>query len=135
MAITFDQAHRIIQGARQKAEELGVRVGIAVVDAGGHIIAQARTDGARIITIDMSRGKAFTAIAFEAETEQLAQRLGQSAFFGSGPDITAGKIVMLPGGIPIREGGQVVGAVGVGGASQEQDVECAKAGLAAAGLM
>ncbi len=135
MALTLDQADSIIKGAREKASELGIKVSIAVVDSGGHIVAQGRMDGARIITIDMSRGKAFTAVAFQSETQALAERFGQNMFFGSGPDLSQGKIVPLPGGVPIRQGEEVVGAVGVGGGSGEQDVECAKAGLTATGVM
>jgi cob(I)alamin adenosyltransferase len=134
MPITLDQADKIIKGARDKANELGIKVSIAVVDSGGHLIALSRMDGARFLTIDMSRGKAFTSVAFYGETEQLAQRMGQNMFFGSGPGIAQDKIVMLPGGIPIREGEQVIGAVGVGGGTGEQDVECAKAGLSLAGM-
>lgn len=125
MALTLEQAERIIAGARRKAEELGIAVSIAVVDAGGYPIAISRMDGARFVTPEMARGKAFAAAAFRRESAQLSQ----SPFFASGPQVAGGTIIALPGGIPIYEGDQVVGAVGVGGGTGEQDVECALAGL------
>lgn len=126
MPLTLEQAERIIKGAQEKARELGIAVSVAVVDAGGHLIALSRMDGARFLSPDITRGKAFTAAAFQRETAQLAQ----IPFFASGPQVAGGTIVALPGGIPIREGDEVVGAVGVGGGTSEQDVECAQAGIA-----
>lgn len=130
MPLSLDQSLKIIQGANQKATELGVRVTIAVVDAGGRLIALQRMDGAAFPTTEIAPGKAFTAASFGAESAQLAERMGQVPFFASGPQLAGGRMTLLPGGIPIREGNQVVGAVGVAGATGEQDVECARAGLA-----
>lgn len=131
MPLTLEQAVKIIQGAQQKATDLGVNVTIAVVDAGGHLVALHRMDGAAFPTAEIAPGKAFTAVSFKSESAQLMQRLGQVAFFASGPQLAGGRLTLLPGGIPIREGDQVIGAVGVAGATGEQDVECARAGLAA----
>jgi uncharacterized protein GlcG (DUF336 family) len=127
VALTLDKAEMIVKGAIAKAKELGIIVSVVVVDAGGHPIAISRMDGARFLSADISRGKAFTAAAFQRESAQLSG----SPFFASAPQVGGGMIVALPGGIPIREGDEVVGAVGVGGGTGEQDVECAQAGIAA----
>ncbi|MFQ5879623.1 MAG: heme-binding protein [Dehalococcoidia bacterium] len=126
MALTLEQAGKIIQGARGKAAELGITVTIAVVDAGGHLVALSRMDGARFPTTDIARGKAFTAAAFQRESAQM----GQNPFFATGPELGGRRVVPLGGGIPIRQGDQVVGGVGVSGGTSDQDVECAQAGLA-----
>jgi uncharacterized protein GlcG (DUF336 family) len=127
MALTLDQAETVIKGAIAKAKELGIIVSAVVVDAGGHPIAISRMDGARFLSADISRGKAFTAAAFQRDSGQLSG----SSFFASGPQVGGGMIVAMPGGVPIRDGDEVIGAVGVGGGTGEQDVECAQAGIAA----
>lgn len=126
MALTLEQAEKIVQGARRKAEEVGVNISVAVVDAGGHLVALSRMDGARLHTPDMARGKAFAAATLQRPSGELAQ----NAFYVAGPQVAGGLIVPLPGGVPIRQGEQVIGAVGVGGGA-EHDVPCAEAGLAA----
>jgi glc operon protein GlcG len=131
MALTLDQAETIVHGAIAKAKEIGIIISAVVVDAGGHPIAISRMDGARFLSADISRGKAFTAAAFQRDSGQL----GGVPFFASGPQVGGGMIVALPGGVPIREGDVVVGAVGCGGGTGEQDVECSQAGIAALNAM
>ena len=133
MVITLEQADKIVEAASKKATELGIRVGISVVDAGGHLVAFKRMDGSGNIVADMSQWKAFTSLAFGgADTLTLKQRIGSMPFFAAGPEISGGKIVMLGGGVPVRQGQELIGAVGVGGGSEEQDDECARVGIAAA---
>ena len=127
MALTLEKSEIIIKGAIAKAKELGIIISAVVVDAGGHPIAISRMDGARFLSVDISRGKAFTAAAFQRDSGQL----GGVPFFASGPQVGGGMIVALPGGVPIREGDEVVGAIGCGGGTGEQDVECAQAGISA----
>lgn len=126
MALTLEQAEKMIEGARRKAEELGIAVSIAVVDAAGHLIALRRMDGARVTTPDMAQGKAFAAAIVQRPSAELMQM----PFYSSGPEVAGGRIVPFPGGIPIREGDQIIGGIGVGGGTGEQDVQCAQAGLA-----
>ena len=106
MALTLEQSLKVVSGAEKKAGELGVRVSIAVVDAGGRLIALHRMDGAAFPTTEIAPGKAFTSASFGAESAQLAERMGQIPFFASGPQLAGGRLTMLPGGIPIREGDQ-----------------------------
>ncbi len=129
--ITLEEARRVISAAEQKAQEIGQPMDIAVVDAGGNLKAHVRMDGAFIGSIDISINKAFTSIAFETQTKDLAPQTqsGQPLF---GLNTTNnGRVVIFPGGIPLVRDGEVVGAVGVSTGTVEQDQEVAEAGAAA----
>jgi uncharacterized protein GlcG (DUF336 family) len=130
-SITLEEARRVMAAAEQKAQEIGQPMDIAVVDAGGNLKAHVRMDGAFIGSIDISINKAFTSIAFETQTKDLAPQTqsGQPLF---GINTTNnGRIVIFPGGIPLVRNGEVVGAIGVSTGTVEQDQEVAEAGAAA----
>lgn len=131
MTIKLAQAKEIIRAAEQKAEEIGQPMNIAVVDAGGNLIAHVRMDGAWIGSIDISINKAFTSRAFDISTKDLGDNSqpGQQ-FFGIHAS-NQGKIMIFAGGIPLKKDGKVVGAIGVSGGSGEQDHQVAEAGVAA----
>ncbi|MDZ4828628.1 MAG: heme-binding protein [Phycisphaerae bacterium] len=129
--VTLADARRVIAAAEKKAAEIGQPMNIAVADAGGNIVAHIRMDGAWIGSIDISMKKAFTARAFDIETRDLAlhsQSGGQ--FFGIHAS-NDGRIMIFAGGVPLKRGGKVVGAVGVSGGSGDQDHAVAEAGAAA----
>ena len=131
--ITLAEARKIIAAAERKAGEIGQPMNIAVADAGGNLIAHVRMDGAWIGSIDISIKKAYTSRAFDIATKDLAahsQSGGQ--FFGIHAS-NDGRIMIFAGGIPLKQGGKVVGAVGVSGGSGEQDHAVAEAGAAAFG--
>ncbi len=130
-SITLEEARRVISAAEQKAQEIGQPMDIAVVDAGGNLKTHIRMDGAFIGSIDISINKAFTSVAFETQTKDLAPQTqsGQPLF---GLNTTNnGRIMIFPGGIPLVRDGEVVGAVGVSTGTVEQDQEVAEAGAAA----
>ncbi len=130
-AVTLEAAERITAAARKKAAELGVAMNIAVVDAGNNLVTFARMDGAWLGSIDIALGKAYTARAFDMPTRDLAEKAqpGHSLF---GIEATRpGRIVIFPGGIPLRSDGTVVGAVGVSGGMVDQDQAVAEAGAQA----
>jgi glc operon protein GlcG len=124
-----------LAGARAKAVAMKVVVNIAVVDDGGHLLAFARMDGARPASAATAITKAVTAATLRQATGPLPP--------GKAPDVLlnlslqnaaaagGGKITTLRGGVPITIDGQVIGAVGVGGGTGEQDAEIAGAGVAA----
>src|SRR5947199_5034103 len=127
--ITLADARRIIAAAEQKAQEIGQPMNIAVVDAGGNLVAHVRMDRAWIGSIDISINKAWTARAFDISTKELAE-LSQSGdqFFGihaSNP----GRVMIFAGGVPVKRGDQVMGAVGVSGGMGKQDHAVAEAGV------
>lgn len=129
--ITLEDARRIIAAAEKKAVEIGQPMNIAVADAGGNLVAHVRMDNAWIGSIDISIKKAWTSRAFDITTQDLASN-SQSGdqFFGIHAS-NNGKVMIFAGGIPIKKGRKVVGAIGVSGGSGEQDHSVAEAGAAA----
>ncbi len=129
--VTLERAHKIITAARQKAEDIGVSMNIAVVDAGGNLTAFVRMDNAWLGSIDIAQGKAYSARAFDMPTKDLGaeSQMGKSLFGINASN--QGKIIIFAGGIPLKDGERVVGAIGVSGGSVEQDQEVAEAGAAA----
>jgi uncharacterized protein GlcG (DUF336 family) len=106
-----------IRAAEAKAAEIGQPMNIAVVDASGNLVAHVRMDKAWIGSMDISIKKAWTSRAFDIETRQLAE-LSQSGdqFFGIHVS-NNGSVMIFAGGIPIKRGTEVVGAIGVSGGS------------------
>ncbi len=128
--ITLKDAKRIIEAAEKKAAEIGQPMNIAVADQGGNLISHVRMDGAWLGSIDISIKKAYTSRAFDIATKDLAthsQSGGQ--FFGIHAS-NDGKIMIFAGGIPLKQDGKVVGAIGVSGGSGDQDHAVAEAGVA-----
>ncbi|MCU1325062.1 MAG: hypothetical protein JWN34_432 [Bryobacterales bacterium] len=129
--VTLTEARRIITAAERKAEEIGQPMNIAVVDAGGNLVAHVRMDNAWVGSIDISINKAWTARAFDIATKELAE-LSQSGdqFFGIHAS-NHGRVMIFAGGIPLKRGDLVVGAIGVSGGMGKQDQAVAVAGAAA----
>ena len=131
MMVTLKDAKNVIAAAEQKAAELEQPMNIAVADAGGNLIAHVRMDDAWMGSIDIAIKKAFTARAFDISTKDLAalsQPGGQ--FFGIHAS-NDGRVMIFAGGVPLKRGGKVVGAIGVSGGSGVQDQTVAEAGAAA----
>src|SRR5215469_1442236 len=129
--INLETARKVIGAAEKKAAEIGQPMNIAVVDAGGNLVAHVRMDGAWIGSIDISIKKAFTSRAFDIATQDLAP-LAQPGgpFFGINAS-NDGRVMIFAGGVPLKREGTVVGAVGVSGGSGEQDQAVAEAGALA----
>jgi len=129
--ITLADARRVIAAGEEKARAIGQPMNIAVVDHGGNLVAHVRMDGAWIGSVDISINKAWTSRAFDITTKDLAEN-SQSGdqFFGIHAS-NHGRVMIFAGGIPLKRGGQVVGAVGVSGGSGKQDHEVAEAASAA----
>jgi uncharacterized protein GlcG (DUF336 family) len=129
--MTMSKAQRIIEAATAKAKEIGQPMNIAVVDAGTNLTAFARMDGAWLGSIDIAINKAFTAKAFDLSTQDLGKNSQPGdQFFGIHVSNHT-RVMIFAGGIPIKENGQVVGAVGVSGGSGVQDQTVAEAAIAA----
>jgi uncharacterized protein GlcG (DUF336 family) len=131
MTITLADARKIIAAAEKKAEEIGQPMNIAVVDEGGNLVAHVRMDNAWIGSVDIAINKAWTSRAFDIPTKALAE-LSQSGdqFFGIHAS-NHGRVMIFAGGIPLKRGGVVVGAVGVSGGMGKQDQAVAEAGAGA----
>jgi glc operon protein GlcG len=128
-------AEMVLGAARRKAAALGVKANIAVVDDGGHLLAFARMDGARPASAYTAQTKAVSAAIFRQETGTLPPKgepdLLLNLSLQNAAAASGGKVTTLKGGVPVVIDGQVVGAVGVGGGSGEQDGEVARAGIQA----
>ncbi len=128
-------AETVLEAAKKKAAAMGLKSNIAVVDDGGHLLAFARMDGARPASAATAMTKAVSAATFRQETGTLPAK-GEpdvllSLSMQNAAAASGGKITTLKGGVPIVVNGQVIGAVGVGGGTGEQDSEVAKAGIQA----
>lgn len=132
--LTLAGAERAIVASRKQAEAMGVQVNIAVVDDGGHLLAFARMDGARPGSVYTSITKATSAATKRGATGPLpsedAVNTHLSLAVENAAAVSGGKFTTLKGGVPIMYEGQVIGAIGVGGATGEQDAEVASAGVA-----
>src|ERR1700759_252310 len=129
--MTLEEARRVIAAAERKAQEIGQPINIAVVDTGGNLVAHVRMDKAWIGSVDIAINKAWTARAFDISTKELAE-LSQSGdqFFGIHAS-NYGRVMIFAGGIPLKRGDLVVGAVGVSGGMGKQDQAVAEAGAEA----
>jgi uncharacterized protein GlcG (DUF336 family) len=129
--VRLKDARKIIAAAESKAAEIGQPMNIAVVDAGGNLVAHVRMDGAWIGSIDISIKKAFTSRAFDIATKDLAQHSQSGGQFFGIHASNDGRIMIFAGGVPLKRDGRVVGAIGVSGGSGEQDHAVAEAGAGA----
>jgi uncharacterized protein GlcG (DUF336 family) len=129
-SLNLADARRIIAAGERKAAEMHIPYNIAVVDAGGGLVAHVRMDGAWLGSVDIAINKAWTAQAFTTSTEDLA-RITQSGQQGFGLNTTNGsRVVIFGGGIPIKLEDTVIGAVGASGGSVEDDISVARAAVA-----
>ncbi|PZR54080.1 MAG: cobalamin adenosyltransferase [Stutzerimonas stutzeri] len=129
--LTLDDAKRMIAAGEAAAEETGLPYNIAVVDAGGNLIAFVRQDGALIGSIDLAIGKARTARIFDKTTADLAHLAQPDGPLFGIEQSNNGKVVIFGGGLPVWSEGAIVGAVGASAGSIEQDVAVARAAVAA----
>jgi len=134
--LTLAGARSMIAAAEAKAHSLDLKVNIAVVDDGGHLLAFERMDGARPASGYTAITKATTAATFRQPTGPLPAGATDpdvllNLSLQNAAQASGGKITTLQGGIPVEVDGQVIGGVGVGGGSGEQDAEIARAGAQA----
>lgn len=124
--LTLKTAKAIAEAADKKAGELGIKVHIAIVDDGGNLKYYLRQDGAPLVAEKISQMKAFTAVAMEKSTAEVGEI---SKAETPGIELVP-NLIKFGGGIPIKNSsGQILGGIGVSGASKEDDAACAQAGL------
>jgi uncharacterized protein GlcG (DUF336 family) len=135
--ITLEQANILISAAFAKARELGLRpLTVAVLDAGAHLVALQRQDGASNNRAQIAIGKASGALALGVSSRTIGEMAEQRPIFVAalGPILPQGVIPAAGGIIVIGANGQPIGAVGITGDTSDNDEACAFAGVAAAGL-
>ncbi|WFM72010.1 heme-binding protein [Halomonas sp. CKK8] len=127
--LTLDDVNAILDAAQQEAQTNGWAVTVAVADDGGHLLGLRRLDGAPPFSADVATEKARNAAIGRKETQVFEDMInnGRTAF------VTAPMQALLAGGVPVLVDGQVAGSVGISGVKPDQDVQVAKAGVAAIG--
>lgn len=130
VVIGCDAAMAIAQAAVAHARAIGVKINVAVTDSGGNLAAFLRMPGAFVQSIDIAIDKAYTAAGFGFPTQDWMKIVGHDEGMKLGFSARP-RLVVFGGGLPIFVDGRLAGGVGVSGASEAQDVDCAKAGLAA----
>ena len=132
--IDWPAAQAMTQAAARHAQQLGVRINIAVVDAAGNLAAFLRMPGAPLHSIDIAIDKAYTAASFGLATSGWSEALRLHSEAVRQGLVLRPRFVAFGGGLPIVEGGHRVGAIGVSGGSEDEDEQCASAGLRVLGL-
>ena len=133
----LDKARRIIDAAFAKGADLKLRpLGVSVLDAGGHLVAFQRQDGASFLRPQMSAGKAYGALAIGMGGRRVEGFARERPHLMAGvSDVSGGRILPVVGGVLIRdEAGDIVGAVGISGDGSDNDEAAAIAGIEAAGF-
>ena len=118
-----------MEAAHVKAEELGAPITVTVVDEAGGLVLTARADEANIFTPQTSRGKAMAAVVFRRPSKDLVDLLRtQPAYWSALPSLVPGEVLPSTGAVPIELDGRVIGAIGCGGGTADEDHECALSG-------
>lgn len=137
MSVTLAQASTIVDAALRTAREMNLApLTVAVLDAGGHLVAFKREDRSGILRYEIACGKAWGALGMGFGSRTLFERAAHTPqFFNALYAASGGRMVTVPGGVLIRDGGgDVVGAAGISGDTSDNDEACAVAGIKAAGL-
>jgi uncharacterized protein GlcG (DUF336 family) len=133
--LTLAAARRMIDAVERTARELRVALSVAVVDSGDQLVAFARMDAADLVSIDLARDKAFSALVNRMPTRDLAPLVQPGAEFYGYDSVAGGRMIVFAGGMPLERNGVLVGAVGVSGGDAAQDQQAADAAVAAFGAL
>jgi uncharacterized protein GlcG (DUF336 family) len=137
MSLTYAVAQSIIVDALAAGQQHGFKpLTVVVLDAGGHVIAAAREDGASNNRFEIAQGKAYGALALGMGSRAIMERAEQQAYFIAAATATlGGRLIPVPGGVLIRDNdGVIKGAVGISGDSSDNDETAATTAIEASGL-
>jgi uncharacterized protein GlcG (DUF336 family) len=130
--MTLEMAEKIGKAALARAAEMGRPMSVSVVDESGRLVYYSRADGAGFFTFDTSRAKAMASASFRRSTLEITEnKEANPLLWYSLPSVVPAQALPSPGGLPIIRNSRVIGAVGLGGGSPEEDHTCALAGAAA----
>nr|WSZ97190.1 heme-binding protein [Streptomyces sp. NBC_00857] len=119
--LTTEDADVLVLAARRAAEVAGVSVSVTVLDAGGHLLAFRRDDRAVLISGETSTRKAYTSLQLDAPTADLVDLVKPDGPFHSLPTALDRPLLFIGGGVPVHRDGRLIGAIGLGGGTPEQD--------------
>ena len=125
LRLTHRAALKMLEAAAEKADEIGQPQCIVIVDASGETLAQLRMDGAKFLSLKSARAKARTAASIGQPSGNVPEEVGVLIAAA-----TEGEVTRLKGGLPVLVEGELVGGIGVGSGSPDQDVAVAEAALA-----
>ncbi len=128
MPLNLAEANRMVQAAVGKADQLSVKVSIAVCDAGGNLLAFNRMEGASAVSATVAQGKAAASAGFGRASGSLQ---ADSPVIQAVIATMGGRMLPAQGAVPVLKDGELVGAIGGSGATAQQDEDCAQAGMAA----
>jgi uncharacterized protein GlcG (DUF336 family) len=130
--MTLDIAERAARAALAQAAAMNIGMTASVVDEAGRLVVTLRGDRTGFLSTDTSRAKAVAAAAFKRSTRELVElQKTNPVFWAALPAVSRGDALPSTGAVPIALGGRVIGAIGCGGGTPDQDHECAAAGAAA----
>ncbi|WP_396932108.1 heme-binding protein [Mycolicibacterium sp.] len=130
-SLSLSGARRVLDGSLMHAEHMAVPVCVAVTDNAGHLLAYMRMDDAPLLSAQIAQNKAYSVVAFNGlPTHAWWDAIADDPSLRNGI-VHTDRLVIFGGGVPVLQGGNVVGAIGVSGGSAEQDCAIAEAGAAA----
>lgn len=130
--LSSQTARQLVSAAEDKAQQMGINVSVAVVDSGAHLLEFRRMDRAILGSADVAHKKARTSALFPMPTGDFGALIRDAPL--TGMELSNGFLTPFPGGLPIRQKSDVLGAIGISGGSAEQDLEIANYALDKAGL-
>jgi uncharacterized protein GlcG (DUF336 family) len=125
-SISLPMAQTIANAVIAKCQSMGFKISVSVLDRGGLALVMLRDEGASLHTVESSDRKAYTARTFRQPSAAIVKRIQDEPAVAGFKEYT--RVIALPGGLPIKIGDDVIGAVGVSG-SPGKDDECAQAGI------
>jgi uncharacterized protein GlcG (DUF336 family) len=129
--MTLQLAVKIANAAHEKSREFGKPMGVSIVDESGRLVFFSRADGAGFFTFDTSKAKAAAAASFKRSTMEIDEIKDQNPLLWfSVPSVIPGNVLPSPGGRPIMQEGNCIGAIGIGGGVPTEDDACCEAGQA-----
>jgi uncharacterized protein GlcG (DUF336 family) len=132
LEMTLEIAERAARGALAQAAAMNIGMTASVVDEAGRLVVTLRGDRTGFLSTDTSRAKAVAAAAFKRSTRELVEmQKTNPVFWAALPAVSRGDALPSTGAVPIVVGGRLIGAIGCGGGTPDQDHECAAAGAAA----
>ncbi len=122
-------AQVLIRGAREKANEIGIAMCIAITDESGTLVAFERMDGGKVTSVTIAQDKSFTASAARKSTHEYNQACVPGSLAFGIHTALGGRLSIVGGGLPILVDGEVVGGIGLSSGTPQQDMTCAQAGI------